>query len=99
MRRDIVREVERAVSTPLVFSATGGALKLTTTFLKRLAACMADQSGEAYSTTMAWLRARLAFSLLRSAVACLRSSRRKVSFDTDDLQPGLAIGLAGTGSH
>ena len=89
--------MERAAFTPLVFLATGGASKLTTTFLKRLAACMADQSGEAYSTTMA----RLAFSLQRSAVACLRSSRRRVSFDTDDLQPGLAIhvGLAGAGSH
>ena len=60
---------------------------------------MADQSGEAYSTTMSWLRARLAFSLLCSAVACLRSLRRRVSFDTEDLQPGLAIGLAGTSNH
>ena len=45
------------------------------------------------------LRACLAFSLLRSAAACLRSLRRRVSFDTEVLQPGLAIGLAGTGSH
>ena len=94
-----VREVERAAFTPLVFAATGGASRLTTTFLKRLAACMADQSGEAYSTTMAWLRARLAFSLLRSAVACLRSSRRRVAVDSEDLQPGLAIDQASTCSH
>ena len=40
-----------------------------------------------------------AFSLLCWAVVCLRSSRGRVSFDTEDLQPGLAIGLAGTGSH
>ena len=73
--------MDRAASTPLVFSATVSASKLITTFLKRLAACMADQSSEAYSPTMALLRARLAFSLLRSAVACLRSSQRRVSFD------------------
>ena len=60
-----VRKVERVAFTPLVFSTTGGAGKLTTTFLKRLAACMADQSGEAYSKMMAWLSARLALSLLR----------------------------------
>ena len=94
-----VREVERAAFTPLVFAATGGASRLTTSFLKRLAACMADQSGEAYSTTMAWLRAPLAFSLLRSAVASLRSSQRRVAVDSEDLQPGLAIGQAGTCSH
>ena len=94
-----VREVERVAFTPLVFSATGGASKLTTTFLKRLAACMADKSGEAYSTTMSWLRACVAFNLLPSAVACLRTSRCRVSFDTEDLQPGLATGLAGTSNH
>ena len=93
-----VREVERAAFTPLVFAATGGAGKLTTAFLKRLAVIMAEKNDEAYCTTMAWLRARLAFSLLRSAIVCLRSSRRKVSCEADDLQPALAIGLAG-GQH
>ena len=37
-----VREVERAAYTPLVFSAAGGASKLTTTFLKRLAPLLAE---------------------------------------------------------
>ena len=93
-----VREVEssRAAFTPLVFAATGGAGKLTTAFLKRLAVIMAEKSGEAYCTTMAWLRARLAFSLLRSAIVCLRSSRRKFSCEANYLQPVLAIGLAGS---
>ena len=80
---------------PLVFAATGGAEKLTTAFLKRVAVILAEKNDEPYCTTMAWLRARLAFSLLRSAIACLRSSRRKVSCEADDLQPALAIGLAG----
>ena len=90
-----VREVERAAFTPLVFAATGGAGKLTTAFLKRLAVIMAEKNDEAYCTTMAWLRARFAFSLLRSAIACLRSSCRMVSCEADDLQHALAIGLAG----
>ena len=92
---DRVREVERAAFTPLVLAATGGAGKLTTAFLKRLAVIMAEKGDEAYCTTMAWLRARLAFSLLQSAIACLRSMRRKVSCEANDLQPALATGLAG----
>ena len=62
---------------------------------------MADKSGEACSTEIAWFRTRLPFSLLRSAVACIRSVRHmyKESFDTEDLQSGLAIGLADTDNH
>ena len=51
-----VHEVERSAFTPLVFSATGGTSKMTTTFLKRLVACMANKSGEAYSTTMEFFK-------------------------------------------
>ena len=82
-----VREVERAAFTPLVFSAAGGASKLTTTFLKRLASLLAERLNEPYCVAMAWLRARLSFSLLRSAIACLRSSRRKFNIDSEELHP------------
>ena len=37
-----VRKVERAAFTPLVFSVSGGASKLTTTFLKWLASLLAE---------------------------------------------------------
>ena len=90
-----VRKVEWAKSTPLVFAATGRAGELTNAFLKRLAVLGAGKNGEAYCTTVAWLTTRLALSLLRSPIACLRSSRQKVSCEVDDLQPALAIGLAG----
>ena len=46
-----VREVERAAFTPLVFAATGGAGKLTTAFLKRVAVILAEKNDEAYCTT------------------------------------------------
>ena len=90
-----VREVERAAFTPLVFSAAGGASKLTTTFLKRLASLLAERLNEPYCVAMAWLRARLSFSLLRSAISCLRSSRRKFNIDSEELHPALAAGQAG----
>ncbi len=89
-----VREVERASFTPLVFAATGGASGLTTAFLKRLASLLADKTDSSYGVTLAWLRARVNFSLLRSAVACLRSTRRKRFVTTDDVEPQLAVSQA-----
>ena len=84
----------RAAFTPLVFSASGGASKLATMFLKRLASVLAEKRKEPYSVTMAWLRTRLSFSLLRSAIACLRSSRRKFWGDDLEIHPVLAAGQA-----
>ena len=63
-----VREVEHSTFTPLVLSATGGMAPQATTFYKRLAACLADKWDQPYSSTMAWLRCRLSYSLLRSAI-------------------------------
>ena len=40
--------------------------------IKRLAARLADKWKEPHSKTMAWLRCRLTFSLLRSAIQCIR---------------------------
>ena len=42
-----MHEAERVAFTPLVFAATGGAGKLTTAFLERLAVLMAEKSGKA----------------------------------------------------
>ena len=68
---DRVRQVELGCFTPLVFSTTGGmALEATTTF-KRLASILAEKKNEPYPVVMRWLCARVSFSLLRSALACL----------------------------
>ena len=70
-----VREVEHASFTPLVLSATGGMAKEATVFYKRLASCLAMKLDCPYSSTMSWLRCRLTFSLLRSAIQCIRGAR------------------------
>ena len=70
-----VRNVEQATFTPLVFSATGGMAIEATSFYKRLASRLAEKWDQPYSSTMAWLRCRLSFSLLRSAIMCLRGAR------------------------
>ena len=63
--------------TPLVLSVTGGMANEATAFYKRLACCLAIKWEQPYSSTMSWLRCRLAFSLLRSAIQCIRGARSR----------------------
>ena len=70
-----VREIEHSSFTPLVLSATGGLAHEATIFYKRLASCLANKWDQSYNSTISWLRCRLTFSLLRSAVQCLRGAR------------------------
>ncbi len=72
-----VREVEHATFTPIVLAATGGMAKEADTFYKRLASLLAAKRGNHYSTTLAWLRCRLCFSLLRSSIRCIRGTRSR----------------------
>lgn len=71
-----IREIDRGTFTPLVFATSGGAAPAATTFLKRLASKLAEKKTASYSQTIGWLRCRLSFALLRSAITCLRGSRR-----------------------
>lgn len=92
-----VRQVEHASFTPLVFATTGGVSRLTTSFLKHLASKLADKRDTPYSVTMAWLRCRLGFSLLRSAILCMRGSRlsARSRIHSDSLDPVLAAQQCG----
>ena len=47
----------------------------TNVVYKRLAYLLSLKRGVPYSSVMAWLRCRLSFSQLRSAIACLRGAR------------------------
>ena len=59
----------------LVLSASGGLAKEATNFYKRLASLLADKWDQPYSQTMNWLRCRISFALLRSAIQCIRGAR------------------------
>ena len=72
-----VLEVEQATFTPLVFSTTGGMAAECKRYHSRLAELLATKTGESYATTMSWIRARVSFALLRSALLCLRGWRTK----------------------
>ena len=68
-------DVEHGVFTPLVFSTSGAMGREATIFYKRLADLLSDKQDKAYSPIMGWLRCRLSFAILRSAIMCLRGSR------------------------
>ena len=87
---DRVREVELASFTPLVFSTTGGMGREGNVFYKRLASLLADK---AYGTTMSWIRCVLTFSLLRSAVMCIRGSR-SIRFRSSSSSPEMGLAMS-----
>ena len=66
-----VREIERGVFTPLVFSTSGGMSKECTIFYQRLAALTADKADQSYATLLGWIRVRLSFALLSMAILCI----------------------------
>ena len=70
-----IREVERGTFSPLVFSCTGGMGPIVTVVYKRLATLISEKWGDLYSQTLFWIRCKLSYSLLHSAVMCLRGSR------------------------
>ena len=70
-----VMEIEQGTFTPLVFSTTGGMTEECKRYHSRLAQLLAMKKGEHYSTTIAWVRTKVSFAILRSALLCLRGSR------------------------
>ena len=70
-----VMEIEHGTFTPLVFTTTGGMSEECKRCHSRLAELIAAKKGEDYSTTMSWIRAKVSFAILRSALLCLRGTR------------------------
>ena len=75
-----LREVEHASFSPLIFSTSGGCGPVATSFIKRLALILSEKHQRPFNSTMNFLRCQYSFSILRSALRCLRGSRSKVRF-------------------
>ena len=80
-----VTEIEQGTFTPMVFTTKGG---------------MADEClryRESYATTNEWVRAKVSFAILRSALLCLRRSRtpRRRNLDFKDRDLEIEKGQAG----
>ena len=86
-----VREVERGSFTPLIFSALGGISRATEITYKRLASLLATKKDEHYNAVISLIRCRLNFSLLRSAIMCIRGSRSAAGHPRRDFDFALAI--------
>ena len=89
-------EVENGTFTPLVFTTTGGMSQECQRYDSRLAALIPSKKQEDYATTIAWIRTKVSFALLWTALVCLRgtrSRRRKTNAQEHDLE--IKKGLAG----
>ena len=71
-----VREIEHGTFTPLFsqpqLEGMGPAAQV---FYRRLAALISEKQQQSYGMTMGWICCCLSFSLLRSAITCLRGFR------------------------
>ena len=72
-----IREVEQGTFTPLVFTTSGGMAPQAITFYAHLAQRLSEKKMQSKSSVVAWMRCRLSFSLLRSAILCIRGTRAK----------------------
>ena len=70
-----ILQIEQGNFTPLIFTTTGGMAPECQMFHSRLAELIATEKAEEYSKTMNFLRVKISFSLIRSALVCLRGSR------------------------
>ena len=92
-----VIEVEQGTFTPLVFTTTGGMADECLRYHARLAELISAKKHEDYATTISWIRAKVSFAILRSALLCLRGSRtrRRRIIDIQDRDLEVENGLAG----
>ena len=70
-----VLEVDQASFTLLVFTTTGGIGRECLRYHSRLAELISVEKGKNYAKTLTWIRGKVSFSILRSALLCLRGSR------------------------
>ena len=81
-----VLEVENATFTPLVFSCFGGQGFECKRFFQRINEKLADKRDISPSVCMTYIKAKLSFSLLRSALLCLRGSKSLRKKSTESLK-------------
>ena len=85
-----VLEVEQGTFTPLVFTTTGGMSDECQRYHSRLAELISAKKQENYATTMSWIRTKVSFAILRTALVCLRGTRsrqgRRANVQENDLE-------------
>ena len=80
----------------MVFTTTGGKSQECQRYHSRLTELISSKKQENYATTITWIRTKVSFAILRTALVCLRgtrSRRRKTNVQENDLE--IEKGLAG----
>ena len=92
-----VTEIKQGTFTPLVFTTTGGMADECLRYHSRLAELLSAKKLESYATTISWVRAKVSFAILRSALLCLRGSRtpRRGNLDVKGRDLEIEKGQAG----
>ena len=65
-----------------------------TQFYKRLANLLSAKHSLSYGIVMGWLRCKLSFSLLRSAIMCIRGARTRSSLRCPIAEAPIAVQVA-----
>ena len=86
-----IQNIDHGTFTPLVFTTLGGMGPAAGAFYARLAEIMAEKKQQPRSSVAAWMRCRLSFSLLRSALLCLRGTRSPAPRPSADLDFEAAV--------
>ena len=72
---DRIMNIEGGSFTPLVFTIKGVMGPECAVYHKHLADRIAEKTGENYSKVISYIRTKLSFIILRSALLCIRGSR------------------------
>ena len=84
-----VLQVEHGSFTPLVFAHNGGSGREAEKYISVLSTKIAEKRDLPVSSVTNWIRTKLSFALLRSAILCIRGSRNrrtKVEVDTANIE-------------
>ena len=76
-----------------MFGTNGGMGVECSRFISHLASKLANKQDEKYSTVTSWIRTRLSFEILKSAVMCLRGSRPPWRKPSDEITVGVDFEL------
>ena len=83
-----VIKIEQRLFTPLVFTTKDGMADCVK-YHGRRGELIANKKGESCSSAISWIRAKVSFAIVRSAILslrCSRSRRRQLDFVDSDLQ-------------
>ena len=90
-----VIEIEHGSFSPLVFTPYGGCGREAERFISELSIKLSEKKDIENSIMKHWLRTKISFYLIRSAVLCIRGSRtlrRGIKADLMDIEISDAIG-------